>query len=314
MNDKNTELNQKLANLALQQYDVIPFKITRLGGVQNINFRVEEENGNAYLLRLHIPSMRQLNEIQVELAWLQDISSATSLIVPRAIANLNGEQITQLHLEDTFISCTLMTWIEGKIPPTIEALDDLQLEQVGEAMAGLHLHSQSFSAPKNFSVKTIDIAYFEERFERLYTTLEEADFAQNSLEKLQKGIRGILNFLANLKRTSANFGLIHADFHSGNYLIHKDKVRIIDFGSCGLGFYLFDLALALMELTGEERVAAFLKGYEKILPLSEENSKLVDLFLCLAYVDNLGFWAANPDELPYILGEMPRLMDVLVFY
>lgn len=129
-----------------------------------------------------------------------------------------------------------------------------------------------------------------------------------NLELLRRAAQELIAQLAQLVRDESSFGLIHADFHSGNYLLDGAEVHIIDFDRCGFGFYLFDLALALMELRAEQRLV-FLQGYENVCPLPSDFTRLNTLFLSLAYLDNLGFLAANPEELLFIVGELPYVTE-----
>ncbi len=46
-------------------------------------------------------------------------------------------------------------------------------------------------------------------------------------------------------------------------------------------------------------------------PLPLGHPKLTDTFICLAFVDNLGFHAPNPAELPFILNELPLVREAL---
>jgi Ser/Thr protein kinase RdoA (MazF antagonist) len=44
------------------------------------------------------------------------------------------------------------------------------------------------------------------------------------------------------------FGPIHRDLHLSNILFHSRRVGVVDFDMCGLGHYLFDLAVLLNAL------------------------------------------------------------------
>jgi hypothetical protein len=72
------------------------------------------------------------------------------------------------------------------------------------------------------------------------------------------------------------FGLVHADLHQFNVLLHRGQVRAIDFDDCCFGHYLYDLAVALVGAgpwrTTPGMRAAFLAGYrrERRLPAALE--------------------------------------------
>lgn len=142
------------------------------------------------------------------------------------------------------------------------------------------------------------------------TALSRADLDRDELFGFSTRADHIITHFAGLERTPEHFGLIHADFHSGNYVLFSDEVRIIDFDRCGFGFYLFDLSLALMELDEAQR-ELFLQGYKTAERLPVGYPSLVKGFLCLAYLDNLGFHAPNPEELPFIVKEFPLVVEAL---
>src|SRR5205814_10646356 len=75
------------------------------------------------------------------------------------------------------------------------------------------------------------------------------------------------------------FGLIHADFHHGNYLFDRGSVRAIDFDDCGFGHYLYDLVVTLSAARGWSNYpvlrAALLAGYRDERPLPPEHEQCI---------------------------------------
>ena len=305
MNDK-TFLD--LAIEALRNYGLENAQLTRLGGASNTNFKVDADN-KSYVLRLHTSACHDRVAISSELAWLSSLQSDTTLVLPKPIVNKNGELVTGVPADSKPKTlCTLMSWVEGKIPPTVDTLTDEQLAKVGSVMAQLHIHSQQFELPEGFKRQTFDEAHFSGRLEVLYTALSNTELDKSDLNSLKVNATHIIAHFAQLQRKQDSFGVIHADFHSGNYLLCDEKVCIIDFDRCGFGFYLYDLALALMELEEQQR-KAFLQGYETVKPLPADYTNLKQVFQCLAYLDNLGFLVANPEELAFVVGELPFAVE-----
>lgn len=134
--------------------------------------------------------------------------------------------------------------------------------------------------------------------------MSDTDTDKSNLNSFKSDAERIITYFAQMKRDRDNFGIIHADFHSSNYLVCDEKMRIIDFDRCGFGFYLYDLALALMELQAQQQ-KLFLESYEIVKPLPANFTEFNQMFLSLAYLDNLGFHAPNPNELGYIIGDLP---------
>jgi Ser/Thr protein kinase RdoA (MazF antagonist) len=242
MNDK-TFLH--LAIEALRNYGLEDVQLTRLGGASNTNFKVDADD-KSYLLRLHTSACHDRVTISSELAWLSSLRSDTTLVIPKPVVNLNGELVTGVPADkEPETLCTLMSWVEGKIPPTVDTLTNEQLAEVGSLMAQLHIRSQQIELPEGFKRQTFDKAYFSGRLEVLYTALSNTELDKSDLNSLKVNASHIINNFAQLERKQDSFGIIHADFHSGNYLLCDGKVCIIDFDRCGFGFYLYDLALAL---------------------------------------------------------------------
>jgi Ser/Thr protein kinase RdoA (MazF antagonist) len=305
MNDK-TFLH--LAIEALRNYGLENAQLTRLGGASNTNFKVDVDD-KSYMLRLHTTACHDRVAISSELAWLSSLQSDTIFVLPKPIANKNGELVTGVPADsEPETLCTLMSWVEGKIPPTVDTLTDEQLAKVGSVMAQLHIHSQQFELPEGFKRQTFDEAHFSGRLEVLYTALSNTELDKSDLNSLKVNATHIIAHFAQLQRKQDSFGVIHADFHSGNYLLCDEKVCIIDFDRCGFGFYLYDLALALIELEEQQR-KAFLQGYETVKPLPADYTNLKQVFQCLAYLDNLGFLVANPEELAFVVGELPFAVE-----
>jgi Ser/Thr protein kinase RdoA (MazF antagonist) len=99
------------------------------------------------------------------------------------------------------------------------------------------------------------------------------------------------------------FGLIHADIHQKNYLFHDGDIRLIDFGDCGWGHYLYDLAVTVSELEGLPDCgalrAALLAGYRQMRDLSPEREALIDIFVMLREVQNLTWFLHERDNPSY---------------
>ncbi|MES1021958.1 phosphotransferase [Gloeocapsa sp. BRSZ] len=299
-----------LAIAALYQYGLENAQLNRLRGASNTNYQVDSDN-QSFVLRLHTSALHDRVAISSELAWLSSLHSDTTLVLPRPIVNLNGELVTSICTDgEPETLCTLLSWVEGEIPPTVEALTDAQLAKVGSVMAQLHRQSQQFELPKSFKRHTFNAAHFSQRLEALYTVLSNTEVNKSELNSLKVNAKQIITRFARLERKQDSFGMIHADFHSGNYLLCNEEIHVIDFDRCGFGFYLYDLALALMELEERQR-QVFLQGYETVKPLPTDYTNLKQMFLCLAYLDNLGFFAPRPEELVFIVRELPFVVEAL---
>ena len=119
-------------------------------------------------------------------------------------------------------------------------------------------------------------------------------------------------------------GLIHGDLHQENILFDGASVGVIDFDDCGWGFFLYDLAVPLSEVTLRPAYPAMrdalLDGYARRRPLPDDAGTHVDAFIVLrglqilawvlelrglpAFRDRWADWAR--EELDWLAGRVGR--------
>ena len=85
-----------------------------------------------------------------------------------------------------------------------------------------------------------------------------------------------------------------------NYLFHGGEVRLIDFGDCGWGHYLYDLAVTVSELVDlphhSQLRAGLLGGYRQVRPLSPAHEAFIQPFVMLREVQNLTWFVMLRDD------------------
>jgi Ser/Thr protein kinase RdoA (MazF antagonist) len=139
----------------------------------------------------------------------------------------------------------------------------------------------------------------EEETVRLFTDSVSVEAAEVVREVVQR-VRQTQQELGNGPET---FGVIHADIHQKNYLFRGHDVRLIDFGDCGWGHYLYDLAVTVSELRVlphmNELREALLAGYREMRDLSPAHEALIDTFVMLREVQNLTWFVKARDDPSY---------------
>jgi len=141
--------------------------------------------------------------------------------------------------------------------------------------------------------------------QRLTTSVDASRLAR--LETLR---RGLLHNLGPLNSIMGGFGLIHANAHPGNFLQQANSLARVDFGRCGWGPFLLDLAHADLALDTPGR-AALIAGYTgtRFLPLEYERP--LKALRVLAAMENLAFLSRRADELPVVLESLPVIEQAL---
>ena len=100
------------------------------------------------------------------------------------------------------------------------------------------------------------------------------------------------------------FGLIHADFHAGNFLFHRGEVRAIDFDACSFGYFLSDIA-ATTRMCDHPRydeatvLHHFLAGYRSVRPLPSDLARHINTFKAANNL-MLAIWITSRRDNPLI--------------
>ena len=98
-----------------------------------------------------------------------------------------------------------------------------------------------------------------------------------------------------------NTDAVHGDLHTANYLFERGHVGAIDFEDCGLGHYLYDLAVILDEVLarfpGREPTfrTALLQGYRAVRPLPAEHEALLDTFIAMRLAELIRWYGSAAD-------------------
>ena len=101
-----------------------------------------------------------------------------------------------------------------------------------------------------------------------------------------------------------HYGLIHADLHSGNIVFKHDRPFPIDFGRCGYGYFLYDMAGAMLELHPKLR-RKFIQGYESVRGLESGYVRDLECFFVMFMIENYCHHAPDPRETSGLLHEQP---------
>jgi Ser/Thr protein kinase RdoA (MazF antagonist)/uncharacterized protein YkwD len=286
-----------LSAYALEVIDVEPFRYAL-----NTEFLVVAHPPlggppRRYILRINAPGYHTKDEIRSEMEWLRALNEETALLVPRPIPTRKREWVTMAEgpnlPEPRF--CALFDFIPGK---TIKgAITPKQLEKVGSFIAALHQHGHRYNPSQDFTRKHWDYAGLTGKL--LDTPVERAyaAFNENEMAVIMRAEKMVEEATDQLGKTDEVYGLIHADLHEKSYHFQEDKVYILDFDTCGYGYYIYDLAVPVRNLVHQEEYIALKKalfrGYRRIRPLSIPEERLLKHFVAGRLLIHTLMLAAN---------------------
>lgn len=236
-------------------------------------------DGRPRILRLTRATLRRADELRAAAAWLEHLHGAGAP-VPRPLRSCHG-QLLEAVVEGE------RCWFVG----ALEALPGVPLSEPlagdharpavmrawGAALARLHAASADYRPPPWRAFH-----HWRAQWRRAGARLRDP-----ALRRTHAELDGWLRSLPPSASTPTAFGLCHADARPGNLLWDGGRVRVIDFDEPTWHWHAYDLARAMLALTGRplgERRAlldALLVGYRRVRPLAPRWQRELPRFLRL---------------------------------
>jgi amicoumacin kinase len=275
----------QLLNIVETLYDANSGRLESLsGGFQNIVFKYHADSSEQ-ILRVTSRSKRTIESIQSELDFIGCLAKA-GVAVSKPIPSKNGCYIEEFYYQGDSYYLTSFEQAIGK-PIDVSNPDEWNREffknwgrTLGQMhnVAQKHNHQFEFYKRPSWSGLNGDISTF------LATNSKKALI---TYEKLMKTINS-------LPREKDTYGLIHNDFHQGNFFVLEGQLTIFDFDDTSFCWFAQDIAASFYHAVWQglafnpeyknfplEFIYSFLEGYRLEINLSKEILKQIPLFLKL---------------------------------
>jgi Ser/Thr protein kinase RdoA (MazF antagonist) len=291
-----------LALDALSRYDI---EITRCSFVArsfNTVFRVDAADGSSYALRVS-PSLRIHADgcEAAEAAWVAALRRDADLALPQVIPDREGAPVvwsTAAGVPDAR-SCVLFEWVRGR-PLRGQLRADL-VHKVGVLAARVHEHAAGYlSEPPAGALVADRVCYF-----RAAPRLDELRSRYGSV--LDDAVVRAQEALNDLWRNPPHPPhLLHGDLQSGNVMVHRGDVVLIDFQDLIWGFDVQDVQIARFALEMHRDPGAwsdaFRAGYESVRPWPESDPATIAALRAARHLNvlNFGLSGDGPDPDAFI--------------
>ncbi len=250
---------------ALAGYGLGEARVVQVGEGVHTTFRVDAADGGRYLFRVY--GEHDEATVRSECRWLESLRRDAGLGVPEPVAGREGFVTS---LASAARPAALFRWVDGE--PLAAAPDASAYRRLGELMARLHRHGESFRAPEGFMRPRYDLERLLGSSSVLGDGAGKGFFSSAERERLDEAAVELRRQLAGLGEEREVFGLIHGDLQVTNYLLHEGEAGAIDFADCGWGYYLYDMATSLLPLWGRREYPAareaLVSGYRRIRPVA----------------------------------------------
>ncbi|WP_244169806.1 phosphotransferase enzyme family protein [Paenibacillus helianthi] len=293
----------------LQHYNLDWEHIRFIQFSDTCTFQIDTSKEGSFLLRIH--SGMSEEEIISEIDWLEYLNKKIDIAIPQGILDRNGFKTLRIDLEDGYYSyASLMRWVEGT--NASGGLADEQIFKEGILLAQLHKTSQEFELTPNF----VRPNWGEQSFRRAMNRLNkyyDRFLTDVEFQLYQLAAERILSWITRHQRDSRNYGLIHGDLHQGNIVFHNGEPRPIDFGRCGFGYYLYDIAHTILGLHPLQRELV-INGYETIMRLEADWLPALESFTVMVMIENYCHHAPDPRETEGLKEEQPYAQAIIRNY
>ncbi|MFD0940713.1 phosphotransferase [Pedobacter boryungensis] len=254
------------------------------------------DNADKFVFRVYSLNWRSRTEIEEEIKLLNQLKeNAISISYPLLDKESNYVQTLNAPEGDRF--GVLFTFAKGEklhvIPQETHFL-------IGQHMARLHMVTNNQRLNRiNYSPEVILIDSLKKISSFLGSETDEMNFMKSAQTYL-------LAEFENADIAQMRQGVVHLDIWFDNLNITSDdKITIFDFDFCGNGWLCLDIAYYILQLHNVEKyeakdyqpkVEGFIKGYESVTPISEEEKRLIPILGVSLYFFYLGVQCQRYDN------------------
>ena len=288
------ERSAEVVESALDEFGMRASTIELLNSTNHFNAKITVDSGS-YFLKI-LDSDCTETRLKSRFQFL-DFLRERELHIPVSISTVGGERFSKLFMDGEERLAVLYDWIDGQTLG--DATDEHSIGNRGALLARWHVQSQQFNPPHGFDVPSWDDVCAPTSNGWLRSFLDESPIDREGLEVIHVAAERTRSIASRLPMNRHNHGLIHADFHGDNLICDGHRIWIVDCDDLGWGYFLFDIAWPALMFAKHHPDAGsfltpFLRGYERIRPLNDQEQELLPLFLLGAGMGALEMIHSSP--------------------
>jgi Ser/Thr protein kinase RdoA (MazF antagonist) len=295
-----------ISQSALAQYDVDATSVSPVAQSGGAVFSVSDAQGRLYSLRVHVPRSSTLEEtwtrsdvLDSELVWLDALCRDTDLVLPAPQRNRQGTYVTRVD----GVNCTLLSWVPGKQKQYFT--DEQELKSTAEMTAVLHRQASAWQPPASFVRPSHDAARVQRALGMLAQRAREGRLDARDVQILADAGDKAIAMLDILPRSSTTWGILHMDLLPSNIVYVEGRANPIDFGACGHGFFLNDLAATFCFVAPPAR-RQYIDWYAARFPLPENHVEQLEGLFIAARLTSMIHFLGLPGALDWLPGDVRK--------
>lgn len=280
----------EILNQACRLYGALPVREIKTGHSGSLVFEAKAGN-RPCILRVTEANERKLAHAAFETKWTGYLSGRMAGVV-KPLPSVNGRLFETAEAGGKQVLLTLQEKAPGRHvdPANPGEFNESLFFRLGAVMGQMHRLTMDY--PGN--VYDPEFRWNGPHFWRKNLLIED--------EEVRRGERRFLDELERLPMSRENFGIVHFDIHTDNFLADGPGLTIIDFEACQFNWYAADMASALFFLVqkgagplstpekertrfAESCLVSYLKGYRETNAVDPWWIGRVDLFMRYQMVD-----------------------------
>lgn len=242
---------------------------------QVANFVYEGElAGRPVVVRLTEPSRRGAQDIEAELDWM-DFLARQGIQLARPIRSMRGLFVEQVEGAPPFFAA-IFEKAQG-VSLSGGPIDAGFAETWGRYLGRMHRLTKGYRPPTTLAPRQS-----WEGDDALKTALRALDPA-DALPF--RRMNELLAWLKGLPQNRAEYGLVHADLHSGNFFVHEGAITAFDFDDSCYHWFAYDLVIPMISMNLQDRKPGLLSDLALREPFL--NAYLSENSLSQIWIDRL---------------------------
>ena len=297
------QFSPAILDQAVARYGLEPGNAEAMDGFESFIFKVRQQ-GAPRILRLSHSLRRTEQHIAGEADFINYLGG-NGLRVPRVVLSLSGRLTESIAVANGCFIAALFEYAPGA-PIHKDEWQPPFFEKMGHYLVALHRLSKAYAPAQRqrFSIFDDSPPMFD-------------DFIPAGDAIIRQRAGDLIATLRKLPTDESCFGLIHVDFHRGNFFVDGGEITLFDFDDCQYSWHAHDIAMALFYAIphdcskpgdvafGHAFLRRFLAGYRAETAIDDAWIARIPLFLKLRELelyaaihrsmdlDNLDPWCAS---------------------
>lgn len=299
-----------------------------LDGFENEVFECtlnKADSDTKFILRVGHSIHREYGEVVQEIHYLLYLAES-GLSVAEPVRNAQGNWLEKIDVEKGHFTAVLFKKAAGGVPEGHEWNETLYTN-MGDLTGRVHKASMRYKSgiPQQQEKLKAQASGYRKSWQNELPRFIES-YLDPEDEDIKKRFYELHNNILQHPRTNKNYGMIHYDFHGGNFFTDyetgQQRITLFDFDDCQEYWYIGDPAISLFYAMypncGEEIDPAFgkifyqnlMRGYTRHMAVTNSDYAIIPKILAMREID---LYASIKRSFPQAPHNPDDPVDVIAF-